>query len=141
MKKEANDAGKKTGVGKNRLEFEHYEEAFSLGPAYLDYCVRKGWLKKTGDDDNPRYDITEKGKKKLGDVQLNFDLSAILSKGDGPKKKQRRHQRRFRITVTVTVAASGRTEPQRREVRSCRRIKIGCNRDNQPDSGHCMTSR
>jgi len=84
---------KKKQLPRGRLEFEHQEDAFSLGPAYLDYCVRKGWLEKTGEGPTVQYSVTEKGKKKLGDVQLNFDLSAITSKGEGPKKKRRRHKK------------------------------------------------
>jgi len=84
---------KKKQLSDSRIEFEHQEDAFSLGPAYLDYCVRKGWLEKTGEGSNVQYVVTEKGNKKLGDVQLNFDLSAITSKGEGPKKKRRRHKK------------------------------------------------
>ena len=39
------------------LEFEHKKDAFNLGPAYLDYCVRKGWLKKTGEPPKAIYCI------------------------------------------------------------------------------------
>ena len=77
----------------NKLEFEHRVDSFDLGPAYLDYCVRKGWLKKTGESSSEQYELTEAGKKKLGDVPFNFDLSAIISKGDEPKKKRRRHKK------------------------------------------------
>ena len=84
---------KKTPVDNGRITFEHKEDAFSLGPAYLDYCVRKGWLIKTGEGPQAQYDVTEKGRIKLGDTQLNFDLSTITSKGDGPKKKRRRHKK------------------------------------------------
>ena len=77
----------------SKLEFEHRSDSFSLGPAYLDYCVRKGWLEKTGEPPNEQYTVTEAGKKKLGDVQFNFDLSTIISKGDGAKKKRRRHNK------------------------------------------------
>jgi DNA-binding PadR family transcriptional regulator len=84
---------KKQPIPETKFAFQHDADFFSLGPAYLDYCVRKGWLEKTGDGPTASYEITEKGKIKLGDVQLNFDLSSIESKGDGPKKKRRRHKK------------------------------------------------
>jgi DNA-binding PadR family transcriptional regulator len=74
----------------NRLQFDRQADDFKLGPAYLEYCVRKGWLKKTGEPPLEQYEMTEAGKKKLGHVRLNFDLSAINSKGGGLKKKRRR---------------------------------------------------
>jgi DNA-binding PadR family transcriptional regulator len=76
-----------------KLEFEHQADSLGLGPAYLDYCVRKGWLEKIGEPPFEQYEITEIGRKKLGDVSFNFDLSAIISKGDEPKKKRRRHKK------------------------------------------------
>ena len=76
-----------------RLEFVHEDDILSLGPAYLEYCVKKGWLEKCGEEPNIHYEITDKGASKLGHVQLNFDLSAITSKGKGPKKKIRRQNK------------------------------------------------
>ena len=82
---------KKQSTG--RLQFEHQPDKFNLGPAYLDYCVHKGWLEKKIEKGFEQYVLTELGRKKLGDASLNFDLSAISSKGDGPKKKRRRHKK------------------------------------------------
>jgi predicted transcriptional regulator len=76
-----------------RLQFEHQADSFNLGPSYLEYCVRKGWLKRSGEPPNEQFEITEQGKKKLGKVQFNFDLSTIVSKGEGSKKKRRRHKK------------------------------------------------
>jgi hypothetical protein len=89
---------KSGGADKNQnktsgLEFVHDDDIMSLGPAYLEYCVKKGWLEKRGDEPNVRYEITDKGTSKLGHVQLNFDLSAITSKGKGPKKKIKRQNK------------------------------------------------
>ena len=78
---------------KSKIEFEHSEDAFSLGPTYLEYCVKKGWLERSGEEPNMQYTITETGKKNLDQVQFNFDLSAIKAKGKGSKKKNRRHQK------------------------------------------------
>lgn len=79
-----------TGTG---IQFDSRLDSFTLGPAYLDYCVKKGWLVKKGEGDTAQYDLTEIGKKKLDNVSLNFDLSAIIEKGDGPKKKRKRHKK------------------------------------------------
>jgi hypothetical protein len=65
----------------------------TLGTSYLDYCVRKGWLEKSGDGLTAQYNLTETGKKKLADTPLNFDLSAIASKTEGPKKRRKRHKK------------------------------------------------
>ncbi|MCP4582557.1 MAG: hypothetical protein GY839_13190 [candidate division Zixibacteria bacterium] len=75
------------------LDFNFQDSPFELGPAYLDYCVKKGWLTKTGEGSKAQYELTETGKKKLDNVSLNFDLSAITSKGDGPKKRRKRHKK------------------------------------------------
>lgn len=66
---------------------------FTLGTSYLDYCVRKGWLEKTGEGPTAQYNLTEIGKKKLSDASFNLDLSAIASKSDGPKKRRKRHKK------------------------------------------------
>jgi DNA-binding PadR family transcriptional regulator len=68
-------------------------DSFGLGPAYLDYCVKKGWLTKNGEGETAQYELTDLGRRKLDNVSLNFDLSAILSKGQGPKKKRKRHKK------------------------------------------------
>ena len=65
----------------------------SLGTSYLDYCVRKGWLEKTGDGLTAQYNLTEIGKKKLADTPFNLDLSAIASKSEGSKKRRKRHKK------------------------------------------------
>ncbi len=68
------------------------EKHLALGSAYLDYCVRQGWLEKTGEDTNARYTMTEKGKKKLSRVTFNLDLSVIAARRDNTKKKRKRHK-------------------------------------------------
>jgi len=75
------------------INFDSQDLPFSLGPAYLDYCVKKGWLIKTGDEPQAQYELTELGRKKLDNVSLNFDLSTIVTKGDGPKKKRKRQKK------------------------------------------------
>jgi hypothetical protein len=64
---------------------------FALGAAYLDYCVRQGWLMRTGEGPTAQYELTELGQKKLADVPFNFDLSKLVKKGEKDKKK--RHHR------------------------------------------------
>lgn len=68
-------------------------QSLALGSAYLDYCVKQGWLTKSGEGDNAQYVLTPKGEKKLANAPLNFDLSKMTSKGDQTKRKKRR--RRF----------------------------------------------
>ena len=68
-------------------------DSFGLGSAYLDYCVRKGWLIKSGEGPEAQYTMTETGKKKLENVSLNFDLSGIADKSEGPKKKRKRFKK------------------------------------------------
>lgn len=83
-KKQSLDSGPK---------FDSHLDSFAIGPAYLDYCVKKGWLSKTGEGDAAQYELTDLGKRKLNNVSLNFDLSAIVDKGEGPKKKRKRHKK------------------------------------------------
>lgn len=64
----------------------------ALGVAYLDYCVRQGWLTKSGEGDKAQYSLTPDGKKKLADVPFNFDLSALTKKGEEPKRRRRRRK-------------------------------------------------
>jgi len=73
--------------------FDTSLDSFTIGPAYLDYCVKKGWLNKAGEGDNAQYELTDLGRKKLDNVSLNFDLSTILNKGEGPKKKRKRQKK------------------------------------------------
>ena len=75
------------------IKFDDRLDSFTLGPAYLDYCVKKGWLVREGEGATAQYELTELGRKKLDNVSLNFDLSAITKKGDGPKKKRKRHKK------------------------------------------------
>lgn len=84
IKESSSDQSSKNNVKTNSL---------ALGTSYLDYCVRKGWLEKSGDGLTAQYNLTEIGKKKLADTPLNFDLSAIASKTEGPKKRRRRHKK------------------------------------------------
>jgi hypothetical protein len=63
----------------------------ALGAAYLDYCVRQGWLEKVGDGQSAQYELTPAGEKKLAEVPFNFDLSKITRSGN-PDKKKRRHR-------------------------------------------------
>ncbi len=64
----------------------------ALGAAYLDYCVRQGWLTKTGEGDTAQYSLTPDGEKKLADVPFNFDLSALTRTGEEPKRRKRRRK-------------------------------------------------
>lgn len=84
---------KKKQTEKGGPSFDSRLDSFTIGPAYLDYCVKKGWLVKKGEGANAQYDLTDLGRKKLDNVSLNFDLSAILDKGEGPKKKRKRHKK------------------------------------------------
>ena len=85
MKKKEQDEG--------GIKFDDHLDTFTLGPAYLDYCVKKGWLTLSGEGPSAQYELTDLGRKKLDNVSLNFDLSAIVDKGDGPKKKRKRHKK------------------------------------------------
>ncbi len=62
----------------------------ALGAAYLDYCVRQGWLARSGEGPTAQYELTELGKKKLADVPFNFDLSKLIKKGGERKKRHHR---------------------------------------------------
>ena len=64
----------------------------ALGAAYLDYCVRQGWLTKTGEGDRAQYNLTPDGEKKLADVPFNFDLSKLAKKGEEPRRRRRRRR-------------------------------------------------
>ena len=84
---------KKTSTIDSGPRFDQGLDSFTIGPAYIDYCVKKGWLTKVDDTEPVRYELTELGKKKLDNVSLNFDLSTILTKGDDPKKKRKRQKK------------------------------------------------
>jgi hypothetical protein len=62
----------------------------ALGAAYLDYCVRKGWLARTGEGDRAQYILTPDGEKKLSKVPFNFDLTKLSGEGEKKSKKRRR---------------------------------------------------
>ena len=38
----------------------------ALGAAYLDYCVKQGWLNRSGEGTAAQYTLTELGEKKTG---------------------------------------------------------------------------
>jgi hypothetical protein len=84
---------KKTPSVDTGPRFDTTLDSFTIGPAYLDYCVKKGWLTKVDDSEPTRYELTELGRKKLDNVSLNFDLSTISAKGDDPKKKRKRQKK------------------------------------------------
>jgi hypothetical protein len=61
----------------------------ALGAAYLDYCVKQGWLHRDGEGTTAQYTLTELGEKKLATVPFNFDLSKLT----GDLKKKRKHHK------------------------------------------------
>ncbi|MEE9553394.1 MAG: hypothetical protein V3W18_03765 [candidate division Zixibacteria bacterium] len=67
-------------------------DSLELGTAYLEYCVKQGWLVKIGEGDAMQYELTPEGEKKLANAPLNFDLSKMTSKGDQTKRKRRRRR-------------------------------------------------
>ena len=67
-------------------------DSLELGTAYLEYCVKQGWLVKTGEGGAAQYELTPSGEKKLANAPLNFDLSKMTSKGDQTKRKRRRRK-------------------------------------------------
>ena len=69
--------------GKNPLE---------LGSAYLEYCVKQGWLIKKGEGDAATYQLTPEGEKKLANVSINFDLSSVEKIEKEPRRKYRRRK-------------------------------------------------
>jgi hypothetical protein len=64
---------------------------FALGVAYLEYCVKQGWLDKTGEGESAQYELTELGEKKLANVPFNFDLSKLTKSSE---RKKRHHKTR-----------------------------------------------
>ena len=64
-----------------------------LGAAYLDYCVKQGWLEKSDDGPHAQYRMTELGRKKMANVSFNLDLSVIAARRDNTKKKRKRHKK------------------------------------------------
>ncbi len=67
-------------------------DPLALGEAYLEYCVKQGWLAKVGEGGAAQYELTPAGQKKLADVPFNFDLSKLTGKGETTKKK-RQHRK------------------------------------------------
>jgi len=60
---------------------EFYEEnmpvnPLKLGEAYLEYCVRQGWLTKIGEGQAAQYELTEAGAKSS---QLSLSISISRS--------------------------------------------------------------
>jgi hypothetical protein len=75
-------------------DFSDHDRAINplaLGVAYLDYCVKQGWLDKIGEGDTAQYKLTPRGEKKLAKVPFNFDLSKLTKSGE---KKKRHHRAR-----------------------------------------------
>lgn len=64
----------------------------ALGSAYLDYCVKQGWLAREGEGERAQYVLTPAGEKKLANAPLNFDLSKMTSKGDQTRRRKRRRR-------------------------------------------------
>ncbi len=65
------------------------DEPLATRSAYLDYCVKQGWLIKSGAGEQATYSVTPLGEKKLADAPLNFDLSKVTRMADQPKRKRR----------------------------------------------------
>lgn len=63
-----------------------------LGSAYLDYCVKQGWLIKSGEGDTATYQVTPEGEKKLANVSINYDLSSVEKVDKEPRRKYRRRK-------------------------------------------------
>ncbi len=84
----------KNAGGKSNDTSSPYSESIPhLGAAYLDYCVKQGWLEKTGEGPQAQYRMTELGKKKMANVSFNLDLSVIAARRDNTKKKRKRHKK------------------------------------------------
>lgn len=62
------------------------------GSAYLEYCVKQGWLVKTGEGDTGTYELTPEGEKKLAKVPFNFDLSMLEKTKKEPRRKYKRRK-------------------------------------------------
>jgi hypothetical protein len=62
------------------------------GSAYLEYCVRQGWLIKSGEGESATYELTPEGEKKLAGVSFNFDLSRLEKIEKEPRRKYRRRK-------------------------------------------------
>jgi hypothetical protein len=80
-------------IATNPPSLEELANPLTLGSAYLDYCVKQGWLEKTGEGNTAQYNLTEKGNKKLANVSFNLDLSVIAARRDNTKKRRKRHKK------------------------------------------------
>ena len=45
---------------------------FALGAAYLEYCVKQGWLAKTGEGETAQYELTRIRREKTGQCPIQF---------------------------------------------------------------------
>jgi hypothetical protein len=68
---------------------DHAVNPLALGAAYLEYCVKQGWLTKLGEGDTAQYKLTPLGQKKLANVPFNFDLSKLTTSAEKKKRKHR----------------------------------------------------
>ncbi len=68
------------------------ENPLAPGSAYLEYCVRQGWLVKKGKGESATYELTPEGEKKLADVSFNFDLSRLEKVEKEPTRKYKRRK-------------------------------------------------
>lgn len=68
------------------------KKSLAPGSAYLEYCVRQGWLVKKGEGEAATYEMTPEGKKKLANVTINFDLSAVENIKKEPRRKYKRRK-------------------------------------------------
>jgi|GEM_PF-4733241 len=62
------------------------------GSAYVEYCVRQGWLTKRGEGESATYELTPEGEKKLANVSFNFDLSRLDRSDKEPPRKYKRRK-------------------------------------------------
>lgn len=76
----------------NNSKEDYEKNPLAPGSAYLDYCVKQGWLVKSGEGDSATYELTPEGEKKLANVPLNFDLSTLEKGEKEPRKKYRRRK-------------------------------------------------
>jgi len=84
---------KNTGGKSGENQTQNSESIPHLGAAYLDYCVKQGWLEKSDDGPQAQYRMTELGRKKMANVSFNLDLSVIAARRDNTKKKRKRHKK------------------------------------------------
>jgi hypothetical protein len=68
------------------------ENSLAPGSAYLEYCVRQGWLVKNGEGESAIYELTPEGEKKLANTPFNFDLSKLEKAGRDSLRKYKRRK-------------------------------------------------